>query len=245
LFFQKNVVETGRIIATTHSPLFLMPDTRRPDIKCVAFDMDGLMFSTEDVYWETASIMLQRRGHEYNLEIANDLMGRPPKYGFEKMIEYYGLDEDWETLHAESDETFIGLLDKGFTMMPGLPELLDRIESQGIPKAVCTSSSRRVAREVLGRSGVLKGMQFVLAFEDVVNGKPAPEIYLKAAQKFGVHPDRMLVLEDSVSGCHAARSAGAFTIAVLAEHNRTLDFSHASQVAQRLDAPEILELLGS
>jgi len=205
--------------------------------------MDGLMFNTEDVYWETASAVLRRRGHEYNLEVAGDLMGRPPKYCFEKMIEYYGLDEDWETLHAESEDTFVKLLDNGFSMMPGLPELLDFLEAEKIPKAVCTSSTRRVAREVLGRSGVLGRFQFVLAFEDIVHGKPDPEIYLKAAQKFGVTPNQILVLEDSVSGCHAARNAGAFVVAVLAEHNRTFDFSHASRIAERLDAPEILELL--
>ncbi len=212
-------------------------------ISAVAFDMDGLMFSTEDVYWKTASTVLGRRGHEYNDEVAHDVMGRPPKYCFEKMIEYYGLTEDWETLHAESEETFVKLLDGGFSMMPGLPELLDRIEEKGIPKAVCTSSSRRVAREVLGRAGLLPRFEFVLAFEDIVHGKPDPEIYLKAAAQFDVTPDRMLVLEDSVSGCHAARQAGALTVAVLADHNRTLDFSHASRIAQRLDDPEIFRLL--
>ena len=219
-----------------------MPDLL---IKAVAFDMDGLMFSTEDVYWETASRLLRRRGHEYNHEIANDLMGRPPEYCFKKMIDYYGLDENWERLHAESEDTFVELLDNGFTMMPGLPELLDLLEEKGIPKSVCTSSSRRVAGEVLGRSGVLQRFQFVLAFEDIVNGKPDPEIYLKAAQKFGITPDQMLVLEDSISGCHAARSAGAVAVAVLAEHNRTFDFSHASRIAERLDAPKILELLAN
>jgi len=205
--------------------------------------MDGLMFSTEDVYWETATTVLRRRGHEYNLEVSNDVMGRPPKYCFEKMIEYYGLDDDWETLHAESEDTFCELLDHGFSMMPGLPELLDHLEEKGTPKAVCTSSSRRVAQEVLGRAGVLQRFQFVLAFEDIIHGKPDPEIYRKAAQKFGVTPEQMLVLEDSVSGCHAARSAGAVVVAVLAEHNRTFDFSHAGLIVNRLDAPEILELI--
>ena len=212
-------------------------------VKAVAFDMDGLMFNTEDVYWETATTVLRRRGYQYNQEIADDLMGRPPKYCFERMIEYYGLDEDWETLHNESEDTFVKLLDNGFTMMPGLPELLDRLEELGIPKSVCTSSSRRVAGEVLGRSGVLHRFQFVLAFEDIVHGKPNPEIYQKAAQNFGVTPDQMLVLEDSVSGCHAARSAGAIAVVVLADHNRTLNFSHASRIARRLDAPEILSLV--
>ena len=212
-------------------------------ISAVAFDMDGLMFNTEDVYWKTASTYLQRRGHEYNHEVANDVMGRPPKYCFEKMIEYYGLSDTWEALHAESEETFIKLLDEGYSMMPGLPELLDQLEELNIPKAVCTSSSQRVAREVLGRAGVWERFQFVLAFEDIVRGKPDPEIYLKAASKFGVTSEKMLVLEDSVSGCHAARNAGAVTVAVLADHNRSLDFSHATRIAQRLDDPVIWNLL--
>lgn len=209
----------------------------------VAFDMDGLMFNTEDLYWKSGVLTMQRRGREYTLEIFNDVMGRPPKYCFEKMIEYYDLDETWESLREESENTFLEVLGEGFDMMPGLLELLEFIEQKQLPKSVCTSSSRRVAEEVLGRSGLRDRFDFVLAFEDIVHGKPDPEIYLKAASRFQVPPGNMLVLEDSVSGCHAARNAGAFVVAVLAEHNREFDLSHASLIAPQLDAPEVMQLL--
>lgn len=212
------------------------------NIAAVAFDMDGLMYDTEDVYWKAADELLRIRGHEYTVELAEDVMGRQPRYCFERMIEYYDLSgTSWEELFEESQEIFMKKLDEGFSEMPGLSELLGVLEEQGIPKAVCTSSSRRVAREVLGRTGVLSGFSFVLAFEDVLQGKPDPEIYLKAAERFGISPGEMLVLEDSISGCTAAKQAGAFTVAVLAEHNRTLDFSHADLVLERLDDPGVLE----
>ena len=209
----------------------------------VAFDMDGLMFDTEDVYWKTASLLLQKRGFEYTQELCDELMGRPPKYCFQRMIEKYDLKETWEKLHNESEATFINLLDEGFSMMPGLLPVLSTLEKKRIPKSVCTSSSLRVAHEILQRKQVLEHFQFILAFEDTVQGKPNPEIYIKAAKRFRVPMDRMLVLEDSVSGCSAAREAGAFVVAVLARHNRNLSFDHASLVVDRLDAPEVLELL--
>lgn len=209
----------------------------------VAFDMDGLMFNTEDVYWNTASTLLRRRGCEYTPEVNNDVMGRPPRYCFEKLIEHYKLDDTWESLFDESENVFVSLLDQGFNMMPGLLPLLNFIEQNKLPKAVCTSSSQRVANEVLGRSDMKKRFDFVLAFEDVVNGKPDPEIYLKAASRFQIPPQKLLVLEDSESGCHAARDAGAFVVAVLAEHNRNFDFSHASLVVEQLDVPEVLQLI--
>lgn len=208
----------------------------------VAFDMDGLMFDTEDVYWKTASEVLRRRGCEYTQELCHAIMGRPPKYCFELMIDHFGLTETWEELHAESEEVFIRLLDSGFKIMPGLIPLLKTVEECGLPKSVCTSSSQKVAQEVIGRVGLLDRFGFILAFEDIVNGKPNPEIYLKAAGRFGIEPNRMLVFEDSASGVWSALDAGSFVVAVRAEHNRAVDLSHASLVVERLDAPEVLNL---
>ena len=209
-------------------------------IESVAFDMDGLMFNTEDVYWKCASVVLGQRGHEYTQELCDQIMGRPPKFCFEKMIEYYGLDETWTDLRNESENVFIGLLDDGFDMMPGLLNLLEHLETANIPKCVCTSSSRRVANEVLGRSNMLNRFDFVLASDDVVNGKPNPEIYEKAAGRFAISPENMLVLEDSASGCLAAKDSGAFVVAVLAEHNRNFDFSNASLIVSQLDDEKVL-----
>ena len=74
--------------------------------------------------------------------------------------------------------------------MPGLLELLEALERAGIPKAIGTSSSRELVAACLQPFGMEGRFQFILAAEDIVNGKPHPEIYLTAARRFGVPPGR-------------------------------------------------------
>ncbi len=128
--------------------------------------------------------------------------------------------------------------------MPGLLELLDALERAGIPKAIGTSSSRELVDACLEPFGMRRRFQFILAAEDIVNGKPHPEIYLTAARRFGVPPAEMAVLEDSQNGCLAAAAAGAFTVAVPAEHSREHDFSSASLVVDSLADPRLYRALG-
>jgi len=212
-------------------------------LKAVAFDMDGLMFDTEDVYWKSASALLARRGKVYTDEMNDFVMGRPPKVCFEFLKETLGLPETWQELLTESEDLFLEFLDEGFSVMPGLYELLEHLEQRNIPKGICTSSVRRVASEVLRRKDVVNRFDFVLTADDVEHCKPNPEVYLTAAARFGIAPWEMLVLEDSMAGCQAAHNAGAFGIAVRAKHNAHCSFTEAKIVVSSLDDPQILELL--
>ena len=211
-------------------------------IKAAAFDMDGLMFDTEDTYWKAASALLARRGKVYTDELCNAVMGRPPRYCFELFKETFGFPETWQALQTESENFFLEFLDDGFSTMPGLYELLAHLEHRNIPKGICTSSSIRVVSEVLRRKNLANRFQFILTAEDIIQGKPDPEIYLKAAERFGIAPSEMLVLEDSAAGCQAAHRAGAFGIAVRAKHNAHCTFAEARQVAASLDDPQIMAL---
>jgi HAD superfamily hydrolase (TIGR01509 family) len=211
-------------------------------IKAVAFDMDGLMFDTEDTYWKAASALLERRGEVYTDELCNAVMGRPPKHCFELFKSTFGFPESWQELQTESENFFLEFLDDGFSTMPGLYELLEHLERCNIPKGICTSSAFRVVSEVLRRKDMLSRFEFVLTAEDITHGKPDPEIYLKAATRFGVSPSEMLVLEDSTAGCQAAHRAGAFGIAVRAKHNVHCLFDEAGRVVSRLDDPQVIEL---
>ena len=212
-------------------------------IKAVAFDMDGLMFDTEDVYWKAADILLKRRGFPYTDELCNDIMGRPPEYCFKKMIEYYSLPDDWQALQQESVEIFLKMLDEGYSAMPGLFELLNRLEEQALPKAICTSSSRNIMEAVTKRDNLLARFDFTITCHDIVKGKPDPEIYLKAADRFGVAPSEMLVLEDSVAGNTAAHEAGSPCCIVLADHNRHLNFPLATLIVHSLADDELFRFL--
>ena len=172
------------------------------------------------------------------------MMGLPPPASFGVMIRWCGLDECWEDLARESDEVFLGLLPSRLETMPGLLELLAALESAGIPKAIATSSSRRLMDVCLAPFGLAGRFQFMLTAEDIVRGKPNPEIYLRAAQRFAVAPAEMLVLEDSQNGCRAAAAAGAFAVAVPGEHSRQHDFSVASLVIDSLADRRLFAVLG-
>ncbi|MDR1484973.1 MAG: HAD family phosphatase [Planctomycetaceae bacterium] len=212
-------------------------------MRAVAFDMDGLMFDTEAVYWKSAAALLGRRGYEYTDELCNAIMGRPPQYCFEFFKKTFSLRESWQELQRESEELFLEFLKSGFSAMSGLFELLEFLELCGIPKCICTSSSLRVVTAVLSSFDLEGRFRFVLTAEDIVRGKPDPEIYLRAANGLNVKPSELLVLEDSEAGCAAAADAGAFPVIVLAEHNKNGIFKKAKLIVNSLDNPKIKSLL--
>lgn len=213
-------------------------------IRAVVFDLDGLMFNTEDVYWHVGSELLRRRGHVFTRELSDAMMGLPPQPSFEVMIGWHSLNDTWEDLAAESEIIYFDLLDQHVAAMPGLFELLDGIEAAGLPKAICTSSRRITLDALLSRFGLESRFAFALTAEDIVHGKPHPEIYLKAAARLEIDPREMLVLEDSQAGCRAAAAAGALTVAVPGDHSRNHNFSVASLQIKGLGDPRLYAVLG-
>ena len=210
-------------------------------LRAAAFDMDGLMFNTEEVYFHVGTRLMERRGCVYTPELCSAIMGCPPQVSFETMIRWNHLSDTWQELHEESERTFFEILDTYLAPMPGLFVLLDFLEAHDIPRAICTSSSRAVMRGVTSRFDLEKRFNFTITADDITQGKPHPEIYLRAADRFGVKPGEMMVLEDSCNGCRAGANAEAFVVAVPAEHSRHMDFSCASMIAGALDDPKILE----
>ena len=216
--------------------------TRRT--RAVVFDLDGLIFNTEDLYQYVGSVVLQRRGKNFDDELLDRMMGRQPKIALQIMIDYHDLDDIVEQLELESGEVFLEILDERLELMPGFADLLQSLEQATIPRAVATSSGREFTTNVLRRFNLQQRFEFVLTSEDVRQGKPEPEVYLTAAQRFGIDCSEMLVLEDSQIGCRAAVAAGAFAVAVPTGRSRSHDFAGASLIADTLADRKIYEALG-
>ncbi len=213
-------------------------------LRAVVFDLDGLLFNTEELYQFVGGELLRRRGKAWNEELLNQIMGTPQRVALQRMIDYHALDATVEILAQETAEVFELILHERLRFMPGARELLDAIESSSIiPKAIATSSGRKFTENVLGKFHLQPRFQFILTGEDVTHGKPDPEIYLKAAENFGVAPAEMMVLEDSQNGCRAAVAAGAFAVAVPGGHSRTHEFPDAAFEADTLRDPRIYEAL--
>ncbi|QGJ72409.1 Phosphorylated carbohydrates phosphatase [Planctomycetales bacterium 10988] len=216
-----------------------------PRPQAVVFDLDGLMVNTEELHPLVAEEILRERGKTLNRTILENMIGRPPQVALQLFIDGHELTATIEELISETDRLFVHYLDTQLAPMPGLLQLLDHLEAAGLPKAVCTSSRRSFIQDVLGeRLGILERFSFVLSAEDVVQGKPDPEIYLTAANRFDVLPEQMVVFEDSHHGFTAAHRAGAVAIAVPGDHSRHHQFEGARFVANTLADPRIYQILG-
>jgi HAD superfamily hydrolase (TIGR01509 family) len=212
-------------------------------VQAVAFDLDGLMFNTEELYNDVGAELVGRRGFAIDPELLRQMMGRPSTVALPLMIQWYGLEVTVEQLQEETDEIFASLLEHRLQAMPGLIELLGELNRRGLPKAITTSSRRSYVDTVLGLSGLEPEFELILSAEDVSDGKPAPEIYLKAARRMGVSPPDMLVLEDSEIGCRAGVAAKAFTVAVPGAHSVEHKFPGVAFIADSLRDPRIYECL--
>jgi len=212
-------------------------------IRAVVFDLDGLMFNTEDLYQQVGSEILRRRGHRFESDLLDRMMGRPGQIALQIMIDWHHLPDTVEQLQEETDTIFDEILDDGLQPMPGLLKLLGALEEEGFPKAIATSSRRQFVDQILPRYDLEARFDFVLTSENVKNGKPDPEIYLLAAERLTLLPDQIMVLEDSENGCRAAMAAGTFAVAVPGGQSRTHNFEGAAIVADGLVDRRIYDAL--
>jgi HAD superfamily hydrolase (TIGR01509 family) len=213
--------------------------------RSVAFDLDGTLVDTEPHFERTVTELLRDRGHALTVEVADGMLGTTTRQAFEMIRGRYGLAESVEVLARESIDRMAVLLGREpAALFPGARELLGRLTGRGVPLAICTSSHRAYVEQVLGPFGVLDRFAFVLTAEDVARGKPLPEIYQKAAARFGHHPSEMLVIEDSPNGLKAARAAGARCVVVTTARLPRDGLVTADALVPALTSPELWSLLG-
>ncbi|MBX3420380.1 MAG: HAD family phosphatase [Pirellulaceae bacterium] len=212
-------------------------------LRAVAFDMDGLLVNTEQLYTQVGHVLLERRGRRFTSQLKDAMTGLPSPQAFELMIQWESLSDTVETLEAESDALFAEILPQQLALLEGVHQLLDHVDRAGWPRCVATSSSPGFADSVLRLVSIRERFDFVITAHDVPRGKPHPDIYHAAAQRMGVPTEQMMVLEDSHHGCKAGVTAGACTIAVPGEHSCGHDFSGAHWRAPSLLDPTIVWLL--
>ncbi len=208
-------------------------------LRAVIFDLDGLMFNTEDLYQEVGRQTLESRGKQLTQDLLDQMMGRKSDIALQIMIDWHQLDLTVEQLANEQAEVMFKLLPDRLSPLPGLLALLDALEAANLPKAIATSSGRKFVTRVLGQFQLEPRFKYVFTSEDITHGKPAPDVYQLAAQKLGFPPTQTLVLEDTQIGCQAATTAGAYTVAVPGEHSKDHDFAQTKFVADTLEDSRI------
>jgi HAD superfamily hydrolase (TIGR01509 family) len=186
----------------------------RKPVEAAIFDMDGLLIDTEAVYIEAYHAAAQAIGTKMPLELCHAMIGMPTRECEAMIQHHFGPAFSVEQFQARFNEHARLMLDADVPVKPGAVELLVWLGERGLPLAIATSSRATTVQRHLGRAGLLGHFKAITTRHDVERGKPHPDVYLEAARRLGVAPERCIAFEDSNVGLTAAHAAGTMAIMV-------------------------------
>lgn len=183
-------------------------------LAAVVFDMDGLLFDTETLYQEAILLAAAEGGYEVEPDFFSRTVGLPWAQSRPLFLSHFGETFPAEEFHESWVRHFWVIAETRLTLKPGALELLDTLDRLGLPRAIATSSSHRTIERHLTAYDLTSRFDVIVGRGDYENVKPAPDPFLKAAERLGVEPRLCLALEDSHNGVRSASSAGMMTIMV-------------------------------
>ncbi|WGW13639.1 HAD family phosphatase [Saxibacter everestensis] len=183
-------------------------------LAAVLWDMDGTLVDTEPYWMDEEKRIVEEFGHgSWTQEDALMLVGNPLLVSARIISERGGVDLAPEVIVDRLLDAVIARVRTHIPFRPGARELLLQLREAGVPCALVTMSYRNFADAIA--AGVPEGsFDAVVAGDEVQNGKPHPEPYLKAAAELGVDPRDCVALEDSIPGLGSAEAAGTAAIGI-------------------------------
>jgi HAD superfamily hydrolase (TIGR01509 family) len=209
--------------------------------QAIIFDMDGVLVDSEPFGFEAMRRVAARYGLGYSEEENAEFLGRTTLDCCRILKDRHGLPDSAETLADFYIEGMLAQIGEGPIPMPGVPDVLERVRARGYRLALASSAEVRVIHANLTALALAPLFEAVVSGTQVARGKPAPDVFLAAADRLAVTPDRCLVIEDSRNGLLAAKAAGMRCAVVPCAHTRHQDFREADH--QLTTLPDLLTLL--
>jgi len=180
--------------------------------RAVIFDLDGVLWDGEPLYQEAFNAVLAPFGHRVSDEDYSQFIGKSVEASWEWVRDRFQITEPPGEFLRAYDRAVLTLLEQPLEPLPGVRPLLDELRRRGVPIAVASASLRRWVNATLRGLGLADAFDAVVSASEVENAKPAPDLFLAAAQRLGVPPGDCLAVEDTAPGIAAARAAGMFAV---------------------------------
>ena len=182
-------------------------------IEAVVFDMDGVLVDSEDVWNRVRMALARERGGTWRDDAQKQMMGMSSIEWSRFMVEELGARGPAEDVSAEAVVRMEAAYRESLPLLPGAVDAVRRLAALW-PLAIASSANRPLIDLVLDQAGFAGAFAATVSSEEVPAGKPAPDVYLEAARRLGVAPERCAAIEDSHNGILSARAAGMRVVAV-------------------------------
>ena len=196
----------------------------------VIFDMDGVLLDSEPLHYEAVRVILAEQGVDFPLEDYFRYLGTTLTSTWDDLCERYPISMPFDQFEARYNSDVLADYLAGAPLIRGARELVAQLRDAGVPIAVASSSHRIWVDAALSGAGLSEYFDQTTAGDEVSMGKPAPEIYLKAAEKLGFDPANCIAVEDAPAGVESASSAGMKVVLVRSELTNDLDLASDWQV---------------
>ncbi len=182
-------------------------------IEAVVFDLDGVLLQSEEVWDSVRERYVRERGGRYDEDVQRAMMGMSAPEWSAYLHEEAAVPDEPAAINRDVVERMLEAYRRDLPLLPGAVEAVRRA-AVAFPLALASSSNREVFEEVFELAGLAECFRATVSSEEVERGKPAPDVYLEAARRLEVPPERCTAVEDSHAGIRSAKSAGLRVVAI-------------------------------
>jgi HAD superfamily hydrolase (TIGR01509 family) len=179
----------------------------------VVFDLDGVLIQSEEVWDAVREAYVREHGGRYDDDVQRAMMGMSSTEWSRYLHDAAGIADEPDEINAEIVRRMLAAYRDHLPLVPGAVGAVRRLAAR-FPLGLASSSNRELIDTVLDVAGLARYFTATVSSEEVASGKPAPDVYLEAARRLGVAPERCTAVEDSHGGIRSAKSAGMRVVAI-------------------------------
>ncbi len=214
-------------------------------MKLIIFDLDGVLLDSEPLYMAMNQKLFKTLGVNISVEEYHSFVGISATTMWTIIKAKAHLPQSAEELKAvEKELKYKTLNETPLVPTEGVVEFLEKLKAGRYTMAIASSGLRKNIDTILNKLNVKGYFDLIVSGEDVVKGKPEPDIFLKVSNHFGLKPEDCIVIEDSKNGVLAAKAAGMTCLAYFNPHSGNQDLTKADFIFDHFNDPKLDERLG-
>lgn len=184
--------------------------------RAVVFDLDGVLWDGEPLYYAAFNVVLEPLGHHLPEDEYEQIIGQSVEAAWQWVLDRFGITESPASFYRKYDEAVLRMLEEPVEPLPGVRDLIAELKRRNIRLAVASASLRQWVDATLNGISLADEFETTVSASEVQHAKPAPDLYATAAERLGIPASECLAIEDTRAGIASAKAAGMFAVQVRA-----------------------------